>query len=491
MQTFVFGLYALIMSFVALLGLFFLHLTYLALKAWYSKKTTPALEPLDVSASDLPTVTIQLPVYNEQYVVADLIDAVARISYPSTALEIQVLDDSTDETTAIIQEKVAYWQEQGLSIHHIHRKNRTGYKAGALAAGLEEATGEYIAIFDADFRPESDFLLRILPYFATEKTGMVQARWEHLNTNYSVLTQLQSFILDGQFFVEKVGRDHQNYFMKFNGTAGVWRKSCIDDAGGWHYDSLTEDVDLALRAQLKGWNFRYIADLAAPAELPVTIGAFKTQQFRWTKGYFQTSRKVVGTLARASLPFALKMHAFFLLLFGIVHTLILTALLLSLPIVWYVTQDTDYTIYFQFLSFTVINIIAISLFYFYGMLRRHRRVLPALYYFIKLFLATLTISLGLSLQNSVATFQGLFGKETPFVRTPKFNIVSSTGTWRDKKYRARTLSPLTYAELILGITFVAASIFEIINGIYEVLPFHIMASIGFLTLAFYSIFHSR
>jgi len=491
MQTFVFGLYALIMSFVALLGLFFLHLTYLALKAWYAKKTTPALPPLDASASDLPNVTIQLPVYNEQYVVADLIDAVARISYPSTALEIQVLDDSTDETTAIIQEKVAHWQGQGLSIHHIHRKNRAGYKAGALATGLKEATGEYIAIFDADFRPESDFLLRILPYFSTDKIGMVQARWEHLNTNYSVLTQLQSFILDAIFFVEKVGRDAKHYFMKFHGTAGVWRKTCIADAGGWHHDSLTEDVDLALRAQLNGWTFRYVPDLAAPAELPVTIAAFKTQQFRWTKGHFQTSRKIAGTLARANLPFAHKAHAFFLLLFSIVHILILTALLLSIPIVWYVSQGSDYTIYFQFLSFTIINILAISLFYFYGMLRRHRRVLPAAYHFIKLFIATLTISLGLSLQNSIATLQGIVGKDTPFVRTPKFNITSATGTWRDKKYRARKLSAITYSELALGLLFVATSIFAISQEIYEVLPFHILASIGFLTISLYSIFHAR
>ncbi|HEX2899523.1 MAG TPA: cellulose synthase family protein, partial [Bacteroidia bacterium] len=277
------------------------------------KKEHEAL-PAMPAGQDWPKVTVQLPIFNEMYVVERLIDAVAAFDYPADRLEVQLLDDSTDETVEITAQKVAEWKAKGLDIVHVHRSNRQGFKAGALKEGLMLAKGEFIAIFDADFLPHPDFLKKTIPHFQDARIGVVQTRWEHINRNYSILTKLQAFALDAHFSVEQQGRNSMGYFINFNGTAGVWRRKAIDDAGGWESDTLTEDLDLSYRAQLKGWKFKFLENLDSPAELPAAMGAVKSQQFRWTKGAAETARKNLGKVLHAKLPLGTKIHATFHLL---------------------------------------------------------------------------------------------------------------------------------------------------------------------------------
>jgi cellulose synthase/poly-beta-1,6-N-acetylglucosamine synthase-like glycosyltransferase len=267
-------------------------------------KPGPALSPL-------PIVTIQLPLYNEMYVADRLIEAVCRIEYPPELLEIQVLDDSVDETRGIAERAVRLSASQGVDIKYLHRTDRTGYKAGALEAGLKVARGEFVALFDADFIPPPDFLTRLMPHFAHPAIGMVQARWGHINQDYSLLTKIQSILLDGHFVLEHGGRSRGGRFFNFNGTAGIWRRAAIDDAGGWQHDTLTEDLDLSYRAQLRGWRFVFVSDVVAPAEVPVEMNAFKSQQHRWAEGSVQSCRKLLPQILRANIPIGVKVEAFF------------------------------------------------------------------------------------------------------------------------------------------------------------------------------------
>src|SRR6478752_7009934 len=261
--------------------------------------------------SPQPVVTIQLPLYNEMYVADRLIASVCAIEYPRELLEIQVLDDSTDETRGIAEAAVRRFAAEGVDIKYLHRSDRNGYKAGALEAGLKQARGEFVGIFDADFLPSPDFLTRVMPQFADDKVGMVQARWGHINQDYSLLTKIQSILLDGHFVLEHGGRYRAGRFFNFNGTAGVWRAAAIADAGGWQHDTLTEDLDLSYRAQLRGWQFVFVPDLIAPAEVPVEMNAFKSQQHRWAKGSIQTCRKLLPEILRAKVPLGVKAEAFF------------------------------------------------------------------------------------------------------------------------------------------------------------------------------------
>src|SRR2546428_9465692 len=282
----------------------------------------------------LPRVTIQLPLYNEMYVVERLIEAVARIQSPRNRLEIQVLDDSTDETQGIARGRVEQLRQQGLDISYLHRDNRSGYKAGALQEGLNIARGELVAVSDAAFVPAPDFLLRSVHFFTDEHIGMVQVRWEHLNREYSHLTQAQAIFLDGHFIIEHTARNRWGCFFNFSGTAGIWRKNAIVDAGGWQHDTLTEDLDLSYRAQLRGWQFIFLPEVVSPAEVPVDMNAFKSQQHRWAKGSIQTARKLLPKILKSDLPFAVKREAFFHLTNNMAYLLmVLLSLLMPLSMV--------------------------------------------------------------------------------------------------------------------------------------------------------------
>ncbi|MBI3194132.1 MAG: glycosyltransferase, partial [Ignavibacteriae bacterium] len=304
--------------------------------------------------TQFPLVTIQLPMYNEKYVVHRLIDAVVQMKYPKDRLEFQVLDDSTDETTKVVAVEVERYRQQGIDIVLLHRENRSGYKAGALKEGLKTAKGEFVAVFDADFVPNPDFLMKTLPYFfLDEKIGMVQTRWEHLNSDYSLLTRAQAMALDAHFVIEQNVRNKAGFFLNFNGTGGIWRKSCIEDAGNWHADTLTEDLDLSYRAQLRGWKFRYLNDVTSPAELPSEINALKTQQFRWTKGAVETARKILPMVWKSNLPFNKKMASTLHLTNNIVFPFILLTGILNVPLI-YIKHQGGYEMYFGIMAVFVL-----------------------------------------------------------------------------------------------------------------------------------------
>ncbi|RAJ98027.1 cellulose synthase/poly-beta-1,6-N-acetylglucosamine synthase-like glycosyltransferase [Larkinella arboricola] len=441
----------------------------------------------------LPVVTVQLPVYNELYVASRLIDAVANLNYPRSQFEIQVLDDSTDETVAIIAEKVAQYQQQGIDIQHIRRPDRKGFKAGALAYGLDQAKGEFIAIFDADFMPDPDFLLKTVPHFENPKVGIVQTRWTHLNENYSVLTQLQAFGLNAHFFVEQGGRNADGYFMNFNGTAGVWRKTTILDAGSWSSDTLTEDLDLSYRAQLKGWQFVYREDIGSPAELPVAMNALKSQQYRWMKGAAECARKLIFKVLRApNIPFRIKLHAFFHLLSSSTFILIFLLGLLSVPVLYIRINHPEYQLVFLLLGFFQVNLIILLLFYGIPFWLERREKLEQLGYYFPMYSS---LMMGLSLHNTIAVIEGFIGRKTPFVRTPKFNVKTGSDNWRKNKYISLDLNPsinwLTLFEGFLMLYFLFGIGLGFYFHQYNMMVFHVMLAIGFGLVFLYSVFHSR
>ncbi|MGB3468155.1 MAG: cellulose synthase family protein, partial [Cyclobacteriaceae bacterium] len=349
--------FALFMINIFSLGQF--HLTWHYLK--HREKELD--DTTDNSSDEKPFVTVQLPVYNELYVIERLIEAIAKFDYPADKFEIQVLDDSTDETVEKIAKKVAEVRDRGINITQVRRTKRTGFKAGALKYGTTLAKGEFIAIFDADFIPEKDFLQKTIPYFANEKTGMVQTRWGHLNKDYSLITQMQAFGLDAHFTVEQSGRNIADSFMNFNGTAGVWRKQCIEEAGGWQSDTLTEDLDLSYRAQLKGWKFKYLEDVISPAELPILMPAVKSQQYRWNKGAAETARKNIVNVLAAKISFRKKLHAFFHLLNSSVFVFLLIAATLSIPMLYIKEANPSMGLVFDLGSIFIIGFLAIAAFY--------------------------------------------------------------------------------------------------------------------------------
>lgn len=431
-----------------------------------------------------PKVTVQLPIFNEKYVVQRLIDAVCKFNYPSDKLEVQVLDDSTDETVELIAEKVKEWKEAGINIKHIRRANREGYKAGALQYGFEVAEGEFIAIFDADFLPEPDFLNITLPAFKPE-TGLVQTRWGHLNKDYSILTRLQAFGLDAHFSIEQTGRSHAGSYINFNGTGGVWRKECICDAGGWSADTLTEDLDLSYRAQMKGWKFTFLEDCVAPAELPVIMQSIKSQQYRWNKGAAETARKNLGQVLRSDIKFTGKIHAIFHLFNSSVFVCLLLAAILSIPMLFIEFNTPAVGIFFNIGALFFIGFLSIAFFYWIAV-RKAESKRPRLYYF-KIFPAFLIVSMGMSLHNGIAVLEGLFGRKTPFIRTPKFNITTSKNTWKDNSYVKPKINFLTILEGFLSLYFM----FGIVAGIYlnnwGLLIFHMMLAVGFASVFYHSV----
>jgi cellulose synthase/poly-beta-1,6-N-acetylglucosamine synthase-like glycosyltransferase len=431
-------------------------------------KAGPALSPL-------PPVTIQLPLYNEMYVADRLIESVCRISYPRDLVEIQVLDDSTDETRGIAEQAVRRFAAQGVDIKYIHRTNRTGYKAGALEAGLAVARGEFIVIFDADFIPEADFLERLMPHFADPKVGMVQARWGHVNQDYSLLTKIQSILLDGHFVLEHGGRNRAGRFFNFNGTAGIWRRVAIDQAGGWQHDTLTEDLDLSYRAQLGGWRFVFVSDVIAPAEVPVEMNAFKSQQHRWAKGSVQTCRKVLPDLLGADLPASVKAEGFFHLtanfnypLMCVLSVLMFPSMVIRYNMGWYEMLLIDVPLFFA-ATFSVCNFYVVCQREIYRDWRARLKYLPFL----------MSIGIGLSINNSRAVFEALFNKQTEFARTPKYRIEGAGDEWIGKKYR-QSVAVQPLIELALGLYFTWTVFYALANQIYGTVPFLVLFQIGFL-----------
>lgn len=478
MEYIVIILYGLSLLLIFLFSLGQLHLTWHYLKAKRQKKV--AVKPLQIH----PKVTIQLPVYNERYVVQRLIDAVCRFEYPKEKLEIQVLDDSTDETVDIITDKVNEWKAEGINIRHIRRGERTGFKAGALQYGLAMAEGEFIAVFDADFLPQPDFLIKTLPVFENT-TGVVQTRWGHLNKDYSILTRLQAFGLDAHFSIEQTGRNHAGSFINFNGTGGVWRKKCIYDAGGWSADTLTEDLDLSYRAQMKGWRFKYLEDYTAPAELPVIMTAIKSQQYRWNKGAAETARKNLWKVFQSPINRVGKLHAFFHLLNSSVFICLLLASVLSIPMLFIKDAYPAFNFIFNLGSIFLIGFLSIGFFYWTASRQSHPKGTGK--YYLTTFPVFLTVSMGLSLHNGIAVLEGLLGIKSPFVRTPKFNIKSKTDSWKDNIYVNRKIDFVTILEGFLSLYFM----FGIAAGIYlndlGLIIFHVMLTLGFASVFYYSI----
>ena len=359
-MTFEFAFVVVYFAILCILSIYGIHRFVMATLYRIYRKDIP--HP-DAKFSDLPRVTIQLPMFNERYVIERLIDAVCEIRYPREKLQIQVLDDSIDETQKIAADAVARKREQGFDIVYIHRDDRTGFKAGALEAGLKTATGEFVAVFDADFVPQPDFLERTIHFFTNEKVGMVQIRWEHLNREYSLLTRVQSILLDGHFVIEHTARNRSGRFFNFNGTAGIWRKSTIADAGGWQHDTITEDLDLSYRAQSKGWQFIYVNESTTPAEVPVEMVAFKTQQHRWAKGSIQVAKKVLPKLLKSRLPFKVKLEAWMHLTCNISYILmVILSLMMPLTVEFRVKNSWMTSIWVDAIVFICASV-SIMMFY--------------------------------------------------------------------------------------------------------------------------------
>jgi len=440
---------------------------------------------LDLSnPNEIPYVTIQLPVYNELYVMERLLDNIAEIDYPQHKLEIQVLDDSTDETVEQTAKQIARLKEKGLDISHIRRTNRQGFKAGALKDGLKIAKGEFIAIFDADFLPKKNWLKQTIPYFKDEKIGVVQTRWGHLNRNYSTLTKIQAFALDAHFTLEQVGRNSKGHFINFNGTAGIWRKTCILDAGNWEGDTLTEDLDLSYRAQLKNWKFKYLEDVETPAELPVVISAARSQQFRWNKGGAENFRKMQWkVITNKNISVKTKVHGLLHLLNSTMFLNLLIVAVLSIPMLYIKNEYAHLKPYFYIMSFFVVSTVIFFICYWFMYKKTYGGGTKNFVQYIVMFFTFFSIAMGFSLHNSIAVLEGHFGKRSDFVRTPKFNINNLTDSWKDNKYLKKNISAHVIIEglLMLYFAFGMYSAFVVGDqgGDFGLFPFHLMLFLGF------------
>ncbi len=436
-----------------------------------------------ITLSNFPFVTIQLPIYNELYVVERLIDAVAKFDYPKERFEIQVLDDSTDETVEIIANKIEQIKASGIDIQHIRREDRKGFKAGALAYGMKVCKGEFIAIFDADFVPPIDFLQKTIPHFAESNVGVVQTRWQHLNENYSLLTQLQAFGLDAHFTIEQGGRNAKNHFINFNGTAGIWRKSTIEDAGGWEADTLTEDLDLSYRAQMRDWKFVYLEDVACPAELPVTMSAVKSQQYRWTKGAAECVVKNLRKLLSDShLSISTRLHGFYHLMNSAVFVAVFFLSILSLPVMLITSSSDKFDVFFRYTALFQVSWVILGCFYWISF----RKTGLGFFEFVKRFILFLLFMMGLSFHNSIAVVEGWMGRKTPFVRTPKFNVNKQSDSWQENKYLAKSINKSTWIELLLMLYFIAVLAIEIYLSSFGLVPFHLMLIIGYGSVLYYT-----
>ena len=479
------GLYVVALIYIMVFCLMQFHLLY-----HYRKNAEVSSEDFeDTKDEDLPFVTIQLPIYNELYVVERLIDNIAKFDYPKDKYEIHILDDSTDETVQIALAKVEEYKAKGFNIEHITRSNRVGYKAGALKEGTKFAKGKFLAIFDADFLPNPDFLRQTIPHFANEKVGVVQTRWEHINEDYSLITRLQAFQLNVHFTVEQMGRYNADYLLQFNGTAGIWRRECITDAGGWEADTLTEDLDLSYRAQFKGWKITFLEDITSPAELPAEMNGLKSQQHRWMKGGAETAVKLLPTVWKSNISLGQKIHATSHLLSSSIFLFIFFIGVSSVPLV-FMLKGFD----FDYLGFFLISLLTIIVVYYNANVRKVWKdglTVNNFLKFIFLFPVFLAISMGLSFHNSIAVIQGLRGKKSPFVRTPKFDIKGLTDSFAKDKYHYKDINKVTIFEGLLAIYFMMAIIGAIVVGNTSFIIFHTLLAFGYSTIFFFSIKHSK
>ena len=441
-------------------------------------------------SKNAPKVTIQLPMYNEMYVAERIIETAAAFDYPRDKFQIQVLDDSTDETKDIIAAKVAELAATGLNIQHIHRTDRTGYKAGALDDAMDRVQGEFIAIFDADFVPDKDFLIRTMPYFK-EGIGVVQSRWGHLNKTYSLLTELQAFGLNGHFAIEQGGRNASGHFINFNGTAGIWRKTCIEEAGGWEHDTLTEDLDLSYRAQMRGWKFKYLEDVESPAELPITMSALKSQQHRWMKGGAECFIKMWKSLITfPGVKFSDRVHGFAHLFNSSVFVFILILSILSLFVLHIKDSFSDLNWFIQFGAFFIASTLFLSFYYWHSWRDKKGPFLNDLFRFIGRFIQFLTVSMALSLSNAVAVIEGYLGIKSSFVRTPKFNVLIKT-EFKGNKYDKKSLSLINILEGLLMLVFGFTAVQRAVYGDLGMVPFHLMLTCGYGIIFFSTLKENR
>ena len=480
-------IYVLALIYITLFSLMQFHLLY-----YYKKKTKGSStndRVLDLDMDEIPYVTIQLPVYNEKYVIERLIDSIASMDYPKDKLEIQILDDSNDETVALAQKKTAEYRALGFDIVHVRRSDRKGFKAGALKEGLKTAKGEFIAIFDADFLPNVDFLKRTIPYFSDKEIGVVQTKWEHINQDYSLITQLQAFQLNVHFTVEQTGRYKGNLLLQFNGTAGVWRRKTIEDAGGWEADTLTEDLDLSYRSQLAGYKIKFLENVGSPAELPVEMNGLKSQQFRWMKGGAETARKMLPTIWKSNLNPLRKLHATVHLLSSAIFVIIFIVGLFSVPTLFAVRYLGVTTMY---LSYFLISMLCIVVIYYVANVQASwpkGNPLRSIFKFVVLFPIFLSLSMGLSFHNAIAVIQGYIGKKSPFVRTPKFAIEKTEDKVTKKSYLAQNLNITVIIEGLLALYF----LFGIGAGFYlrdlSFVIFHLLLMLGYGTISYYTIKH--
>lgn len=481
LSIFLMGVYAfcLVLIFFYALSQLSLLLNYISQK----NKNTPE-DVFDFNNPDeIPLVTIQLPIYNELYVIERLLEHVSKIKYPKDKLEIQVLDDSTDESVNITAKKVATLRTKGHDVVHIRRATREGYKAGALKEGLKIAKGEFIAIFDADFTPKKEWLLQTIPHFKDSAIGVVQTRWGHINRNYSLLTKVQAFALDMHFTLEQVGRNWGGHFINFNGTAGVWRKTCIEDAGNWEGDTLTEDLDLSYRAQLKGWKFKYLEDVETPAELPVVMSAVRSQQFRWNKGGAENFQKMIKKVFKSpDINLKTRLHAIMHLLNSSMFLSVLVVAVLSIPMLYIKNEWGHFSWFFNITSLFIVSTCIFFVCYWFTYKRIHGGGFANFIEFSKSFVTFYAVAMGFSVHNSKAVLEGHRGKRSEFVRTPKFNLSRFKDNFNNNKYVQKNISKNTLIETLMTLYFffgMTSAFFVGKEGDFGLFPFHFLLFLGF------------
>jgi cellulose synthase/poly-beta-1,6-N-acetylglucosamine synthase-like glycosyltransferase len=480
MEASVITLYLAVLSILGVYGFHRAHLVYLFWRHRNHLPETP--QPF----AELPVVTVQLPMYNELNVAERLLESIAQLDYPRDKLELQVLDDSTDETVEIVNRKVAELRARGFDITHIHRTDRRGFKAGALEQGMKVAKGDFLMVFDADFVPTPGILKRLISHFTDPKVGMVQARWDHLNRDYSMLTRAQALMLDGHFVIEHIARNRSGRFFNFNGTAGIWRKTAIIDAGGWQHDTITEDMDLSFRAQIRGWRFVYVPEAVAPAEVPCEMNSFKGQQFRWAKGSAQTTKKLLPMVLRAKLPLRVKLECIFHLTNNFAYLFLVALACLQLPNMLLRRKIDDPELLLLDVPLFIATSGSIILFYLSTHYFLHRSVWGA----AKRLPLMMALGIGLSLNNAHAVLEGLFSRDAEFVRTAKHGITRKGESWKKRKYKA-SKNVATFLEVAFGLYFVFTIGLAAYSGAWSSIPFLVLFMVGFLYVGLLSLYQAR